>query len=682
MRTILPSTLRGKIIATTGVMVLAGLLSLSVANVLTARSHALSSLGSQIKALAHSHAAGVGDWIAARHLLVKSVATAVDEADPLPYLKQAKIAGDVDTVYIGYSDKRTAFSSPQDLPPDYDPTSRPWYQLASASAQSVVTEPYLDAGTNKLVITFASAVKDGAQVKAVTAADVFMDGVVRNIASIRPTPGTYGFIVSNAGKILVHENLALSLKPLSDIAPGLEKGSLTTLSGASSLKQVMINNDERLIHVEPIPGTDWSLVIALNKDEALSGITAMMWSSLLGSLAIALIAVLVIGALLTKVMGRLSVLRDAMQEIGSGDGDLTLRVESKGTDELAIIGSGFNQFVEKIHAVLKQVRESADSVAIASTEIAQGNQDLSSRTESQASALQETAASMEELSSTVKQNADSAKQANQLAMSASTVAIRGGEVVGQVVETMKGINDSSRKIADIISVIDGIAFQTNILALNAAVEAARAGEQGRGFAVVASEVRSLAGRSADAAKEIKGLINASVERVEQGSALVDQAGATMTEVVGSIRRVTDIMSEISAASHEQAMGVAQVGEAVTHMDQATQQNAALVEEMAAAASSLRTQANDLVQVVAVFKLGADQHSAVALPVAVRAHALNSKPFKGDDRRGVGVAKGAAARSPASKPPMSPTLPASAATLATTSQKASDRSKADDDWESF
>jgi methyl-accepting chemotaxis protein len=209
---------------------------------------------------------------------------------------------------------------------------------------------------------------------------------------------------------------------------------------------------------------------------------------------------------------------------------------------------------------------------------------------------------MEELGATVKQNADSARQANQLAMNASTVAVQGGEVVSEVVETMKGINEASRKISDIIGVIDGIAFQTNILALNAAVEAARAGEQGRGFAVVASEVRSLAGRSAEAAKEVKKLINTSVERVAQGSILVNKAGSTMDEVVTSIKRVTDIMGEISAASGEQSAGVSQVGEAVTQMDQATQQNAALVEEMAAAASSLESQAQDLVQVVAMFKL--------------------------------------------------------------------------------
>ncbi|MBX9959905.1 MAG: HAMP domain-containing protein [Burkholderiaceae bacterium] len=284
------------------------------------------------------------------------------------------------------------------------------------------------------------------------------------------------------------------------------------------------------------------------------------------------------------------------------EGDLSQRIEAQGKDEAAQLLQALAAMQHNLAQIVGRVRQGSESVSTASAEIAQGNQDLSARTESQASALEETAASMEELGSTVRQNADNARQANQLAQSASTVAVQGGEVVSQVVDTMRGISDSSKKIADIINVIDGIAFQTNILALNAAVEAARAGEQGRGFAVVAGEVRSLAGRSAEAAKEIKALISDSVGRVDQGSNQVEQAGRTMDEVVASIRRVTDIMGEISAASSEQSAGVAQVGEAVTQMDQATQQNAALVEEMAAAAGSLRNQAQDLVQAVAVFRL--------------------------------------------------------------------------------
>ena len=284
------------------------------------------------------------------------------------------------------------------------------------------------------------------------------------------------------------------------------------------------------------------------------------------------------------------------------DGDFTQPVLDRAHDEFSPLLGSLADMQSALSKVVSTVRGNAQSVATASAQIAQGNQDLSQRTEEQASALEQTAASMEQLGSTVQQNADNARQANQLAQRASTVAVQGGEVVGDVVQTMKGINDSSRRIADIIGVIDSIAFQTNILALNAAVEAARAGEQGRGFAVVASEVRTLAQRSAEAAKEIKTLITASVEQVEQGTALVDKAGTTMQEVVGSIRRVTDIMGEISAASTEQSAGVAQVGQAVSQMDQVTQQNAALVEESAAAAESLKTQAEQLVQAVALFKL--------------------------------------------------------------------------------
>ncbi|MBF6629884.1 MAG: MCP four helix bundle domain-containing protein [Comamonas sp.] len=299
------------------------------------------------------------------------------------------------------------------------------------------------------------------------------------------------------------------------------------------------------------------------------------------------------------------------------EGDLTQAILVQGRDETAALLGALRHMQNKLAEVVADVRSNAESVATASAQIAQGNSDLSTRTESQASALQETAASMEQLGATVRHNAENARQANQLAFDASQVAAQGGQVVSQVVDTMRGINTSSRKIADIIGVIDGIAFQTNILALNAAVEAARAGEQGRGFAVVASEVRSLAQRSADAAKEIKLLISASVQQVEQGSHLVDKAGTTMTEVVSAIRRVTDIMQEISAASTEQSQGVSQVSEAVTQMDEVTQQNAALVEESAAAASSLNTQASHLVEAVAVFRLPASGSHQRPTSIAAR-----------------------------------------------------------------
>jgi methyl-accepting chemotaxis protein len=314
----------------------------------------------------------------------------------------------------------------------------------------------------------------------------------------------------------------------------------------------------------------------------------------------AVLAVASAGLYLRSALRRLDDAAEAARRVAAGD--LATPVQVNGRDELAQLAGALREMQTSLAGIVGSVRSNSDSVATASDQIAQGNQDLSSRTEQQAGALQQTAATMDELGATVRHNADNARQANQLARGASDIAQRGGAVVGRVVDTMKGIQDSSRRIAEITGTIDGIAFQTNILALNAAVEAARAGEQGRGFAVVASEVRSLAQRSAQAAREIKALIGASVERVDQGTALVDEAGTTMSEIVAAIGRVTDIVAAISAASDQQSEGVSQVGEAVAQMDRATQQNAALVEESAAAAESLKQQARQLVGTVAVFRL--------------------------------------------------------------------------------
>ncbi|WP_326533624.1 methyl-accepting chemotaxis protein [Pseudorhodoferax sp.] len=339
---------------------------------------------------------------------------------------------------------------------------------------------------------------------------------------------------------------------------------------------------------------------------------ALLWTGL------ALGAALLLAGGLMAVFVR-SITRPLAQAVdlarAVAQGDLSGTRIVHGTDEVGQLVAALLQMRDQLTQVVVRVRGNADGVATASAEIAQGNNDLSSRTESQASALQQTAASMEQMTATVRQNADTARQASQLAAGASAVAVQGGEVVAQMVQTMQGIHAASGKIADIIGVIDAIAFQTNILALNAAVEAARAGEQGRGFAVVASEVRLLAKRSAEAAKEIKALITDSVQGTGQGHALAGRVGATMQEVVAAVRRVSDLIGEISAASQEQSQGVAQVGEAVTQMDQTTQQNAALVEQMAAAASSLRSQAGELVAGVSVFRTRAAERGALLLEPA-------------------------------------------------------------------
>ncbi|CAN7518861.1 methyl-accepting chemotaxis protein [Rhizobacter sp. LjRoot28] len=339
-------------------------------------------------------------------------------------------------------------------------------------------------------------------------------------------------------------------------------------------------------------------------DQAAAEIAAATATSRQLLLALGLMA-LALGGLFAVAITRsvtrpLHVAVTAAQRVASGD--LSEPIDSSARDETGVLLRALKDMQSRLQLVLRDVRDNAEGVATGSAEVASGNADLSARTEQQASALQQTAATMEELGITVSNNADNASHANQLAREASALAAQGGAVVGRVVSTMKDINAGSRKIGDIIGTIDGIAFQTNILALNAAVEAARAGEQGRGFAVVASEVRSLAQRSAQAAKEIKSLVGSSVEQVELGSDLVDQAGAQMEGIVTAIQRVSDIVAEISSASTEQRTGVAQIGQAVEQMDQATQQNAALVEEGAAAAESLRHQAERLLQAVAVFRL--------------------------------------------------------------------------------
>ena len=381
--------------------------------------------------------------------------------------------------------------------------------------------------------------------------------------------------------------------------------------------------------------------------------------------------------------------RAAAQAVTAGD--LSLHFALRPGDETSVMAA-MREMSTQLSGVVKRVRLNAESVASASAEIAQGNHDFSSRTEQHAAALEQASAAMEQLGSTARQNSDNARLANQMAATASQVAVQGGSVVSQVVQTMKDINDSSKKISDIIGVIDGIAFQTNILALNAAVEAARAGEQGRGFAVVAGEVRNLAQRSAEAAKEIKGLISASVERVDQGTVLVDRAGSTMQEIVSSIQRVTDIVGEISSASNEQTIGLGQVSEAVVHMDQATQQNAALVEQSAAAASSLRQQAEELVHSVEVFKL--DALVADRVPAAAHPLPATSPPTKQHRLPQPAVAHRAIAmRPPAtllakrSKATLPKPVPVPAQPIAPVERSASARKPAanttdDGEWESF
>ncbi len=412
-----------------------------------------------------------------------------------------------------------------------------------------------------------------------------------------------------AGKVKDGEGTDI-LKTISDALKASKDGRVfVSTMFARPGQQALV---PKLHYVIRVDGWNWMVGSGLYTDD----IDALVRKTLLADLVLVLVLMAVVGgvgftvarSVLRQIGGEPSEAIGIMSQVAQGNLDTQIPNAYPGS-----MLDGLAHMVTSLRRLVTEVRSATDSIATASTEIAQGNNDLARRTEDTASNLQTTASSMEELTSTVKQTSDSAQTANQMATSAAEVAARGGQVVAQVVSTMQDINASSNKISDIIGVIDGIAFQTNILALNAAVEAARAGEQGRGFAVVATEVRSLAGRSAEAAKQIRALISASVARVEEGSVLADKAGATMTEVVGSINRVASIVGEISLASAEQSSGVAQVGEAVGHMDQATQQNAALVEQSAAAAASLKQRARELVEAVGVFTHAKQDFPQTSLP---------------------------------------------------------------------
>jgi len=599
------SSIRLRLIGTSVLIVILAIAIVSFISYRFARGFLLDDLNVELTHIVGAEATRLGEWAAHEKRVVAAIGPAAAASDPTGALTQAHDAGALDLAYVGSADKRMISIPSRVRPADYDPTARPWYKQASQSEQPVLTAPYIAASSKKLVVTFASAVREGGAVTAVAGADVTVEDVLSGLARIHPTPSGYVFLLDKDARVMAHPDASLLLKPATDISAEITPAVLQEASAAGAAPAaVHIGGDGFLLKAASVPGTDWILVTAAKQGEALERL-----KELLAGIAIALVVVAVAGGVMATVsisalLGGLRKVRDAMLQISSGAGDLTQRLPVAGRDEIDEIATAFNAFVGKTEHVMREVRDSAQAIAIASNEIAGGAHDLSSRTEQTASNLQQTAASMEQLRDLVRESTENAVAGCRLTDSSAALATRGGEVVTQVITTMRGIATSSSQISEIITVIDGIAFQTNLLALNAAVEAARAGEHGKGFAVVAAEVRLLAKRSGDAAREIKTLITRSTERVEQGELLVGEAGAAMQEIVGSVQRVTEVVGAISTGAGEQSRGIGEIHAAVAQVDQMTQQNAALVEESAAAAESLKDQARHLADVIGTFRIGA------------------------------------------------------------------------------
>jgi len=597
------SSIRTKIqVISTGIVVSALALTAGATYVIVRDSN-LETIRQNLDAIASGHALALDEWAAGKATMVAAAAEQIAPGDPQGIVRQLQKGGAFPITTAGWQD-RSFVASKDRMPDGFDPTARPWYKETLAAAKPIVTKPYADATTGKPFVSFAAPIVRSGAIDGVVSAVVSLDGVRDVVTAVHPTPESLGFVVDNDGNVLAHPDAKYIRKPASELSQALTPEVVASLGNESKPLEVELSGRTKLLQAKPIRGTSWKLVVALDKAEATAALNGVLKTSILAIVLLAGAAAALSGVFTAQAFRRLSEVRDAMNEIGAGGGDLTRRLPSVGRDEVTQIATSFNTFVEKVGGTLSRIRSGSESVKVATKEIEAGNQDLSRRTEMAASNLEQTAASLSELTASVRRSAEATVQVTRLASSASEAATRGGEVVSGVVTTMEDIARSSSKIGEIIGVIDGIAFQTNILALNAAVEAARAGEHGKGFAVVASEVRSLAHRSATAAKEIKTLIEASEVGVRSGAERVQAAGDVMTEIVDGVRQVSSIISEISTAMSEQSTGLGQINQAVEEMEQATQQNAALVEQAAAASSLLDEQASNLAEAVAEFKLDA------------------------------------------------------------------------------
>lgn len=608
------SSLRARMVAACMAISIISLMILAAVTFYIVRSDTLATFNKDTDISLNGYADEISAWFDARRRFAHLAAMAPGLEDPMPLLHRIREAGDFHNAFFTRVDKKTY--SVADIPADYDGTQRPWFKIGAQASGAILTPARVDAFTKKLIVGAVEPVKDAqGQLFAVAVVDIGLDTISQIVRSITPHPNSFTFLVGDENKIVAYSNPDLLFKPASDIHEIFSPDNISKVATENFHPKIDFNGQTFFIYGKQIKNTAYTLVLAVPEAEVLKPVEKLSLISILVTLACAATAAVVLLVFIRSQLAPLVQARDALQDIANGEGDLTRRIQVRGHDELAEIGNAFNTFADKIAAILRNIRNTADTVRTQAAHIAEGNASLATHIQAQAGAIEQTSNVMDTLTHTVQQNADNAAQANTVGDQAADVATRANTAVQQVVDTMGAISQSSNKIKDIISVIDGIAFQTNILALNAAVEAARAGEQGRGFAVVAAEVRSLAQRSATAAKEIKDLIETSVAQAQSGSQIVGDAGVVMDQVVNRIGNVASLVSEITHASRDQSAGIAQVGQTVDEMQRRVSDNLALIEQSRQATQELAAQADTLAAMVAAFKL--EHGSSAAAPHTLR-----------------------------------------------------------------
>ncbi len=624
------NTLRGKLIAVTAALMLAALLSVTLAIYVMMRAELIQRMDAEIRGVARATAAATGEWIASRSQVTQAGAGAALAADPMPVLMQAKASGQFDLFYVGFPDKKILFTDNQQLPEGYDATQRPWYTAAVASDKPIMTAPYVDASTGQLVVSFAYAAKDGGALKGVVAADITLDRVVQQILSVRFSAKGYAMLIGKDGKILVHPSKEVLQKPATDLAPELTAEAILAAQKNDQASDLKVQGVASFVEMFPVPGTDLTLGVVVDKGSALAPLDKLLGTAL-GILVLALaVALPLLIAVLTKMLGRLATLRDLMKEISAGGGDLTRTLNVSGNDEIAETSAAFNRFLDTLRSMFLEVRGEAERLSSGVETIDDTVQRLAQHSTSLSDTASANAATIEEITVSVAHIADSAAVANGLVQQTGQMSEHGAKTIAQVSQEFSHSSESVRALGDmihtvstraneisgIVNVIKEIADQTNLLALNAAIEAARAGEQGRGFAVVADEVRKLAERTAKATLEITHMISGmnedtrrafsgmegTIETVGKGASASEEAARQMGEIQQKMMEAVARIDEIAASTSEQQQATTLMAQSAEQITGRMHENDAAIQGVRDTLSGLHEVAGTMRKLISGFRL--------------------------------------------------------------------------------